>query len=111
MKNIVDFLAKLFAKFYNMLPQSIKITIMGASSYLLSGWGLLVIADLQSLENLNKYQAVGIVALVMVLGAIVNVFQQYAVSTGTKVLASEGDKGTIKILNQKIEDTQALKNE
>lgn len=102
MKNFFEMIAKGFAKFYNSMPNQLKIAIMVSTSMLFATWLSTFATDLKAIPGLNQYAQALVQWAVAIITVIVNLLQQYAVQKGTEALANEGDKTTIRMLKAKV---------
>lgn len=110
MKNFLQMLSKWFAKFYNWLPQKIKIAVYVATSTVVAGLITLLIKYLTDLDTPSEVLAVIISGFLPVLTIIVNILQKIIVDYGTKLLAMDDDTSTIDMLKEKVVDTKTLIN-
>jgi len=92
------------ARFYNWLPDRVKVYIYTGSSVLFSTFLGLLTRDILSLEFSNEYM----VAFVLFVTGLINQIQKEVVEAGTKALVEQGSKTTIAKLETKVENTQEL---
>lgn len=100
------------AKVYNGLHPKLKIALMVFVSVLVSGAINLFIRDITAYKSdvSSDYWKLLLDALIPLLAAIVNIVQQYAVDSGTRLLASSGDYTTIRKLETSIQTKQEIIN-
>lgn len=112
MGKFIENLYKWIAKFYNSLSDKTRLLLMLATSILAAKLLSLLVQDLQSAQwnpyiwavvNFLTDPEYGVIIIV------INILQKFVKDKGTELLALEGDKKTIKQLDQKIEEVKALK--
>jgi|GEM_PF-2681559 len=110
LSNFFGGLSKLIAKGYNSLHPKVKIALMVLISFVASGFTNLLIIDITEYNATltNDYIKLIFDGLIPFLTVVYNLLQQYAVDSGTKMLAQENDPKTIAKLHTKLEETQAL---
>lgn len=101
-------LSKWFAKFYNWLPQKIKIAVYVATSTVIANLITLLIKYLTDLDTGSEILSIIITGFLPVLTIIVNILQKGIVDYGTKLLAMDDDTSTIDMLKEKVNDTRSL---
>ena len=100
MKNIYEVLAK----FYNKLPERLRIFIFNTSSATIATLLTLFANNLLSLKITNEY----LLVIIGFFAGIINEIQKEIVDNGTKSLVQKGDGTTIMQLHTKIEKTRKL---
>ena len=108
MKKFLESMSKLFAKFYNWLPQKIKIAVYVATSTIVAGLITLLIKYLTEMDITSEALGIIVSAFIPVLTIIVNIIQKSIVDYGTKLLALADDTTTIDMLKEKVVDTKSL---
>jgi hypothetical protein len=109
MKRILRILAKIVAKFYNWMPSKLKIAVMVAISFITAGFITQFSVDLTNFYPSNPYLNILKQGLLPLITIIINIIQQGGVSYGTKILSAQNDPATLQKLDNKIQETQAIK--
>jgi hypothetical protein len=107
---VLDLLSKLFAKFYEVLPSSFRITFFNASSVLLTVVSGLALGDLKTFVETvqDPYKAALGVFAIAIFSGVINEIQKKIADHGTKLLAAERNQGTLNVLSRQINDKQKL---
>lgn len=100
----------LLARFYNSMHPKLKIALMVLISFVASGFVNLFIRDLTDLNGTitNDYLKLIVDGFVPFLTVVFNLIQQWGVEQGTKILATQGDPKTIVKLEESIVAKQEL---
>jgi len=105
-KRLYQGVAIAVSRFYNALPERIRIAVYVSTSMGVAGVLNLVIRDIEALEVLNDYLGVFQVAIIFFLTAVVNEIQYALQEKGQQFLAAKGDEKALTQLTDKLEIVQ-----
>lgn len=109
-RQFLDGIKVLLARFYNSMHPKLKIALMVLISFVVSGFVNLFIRDLTDLNGTitNDYLKLIVDGFIPFLTVVFNLVQQWGVEQGTKILAAQGDPKTIVKLEDSIAEKQEL---